>query len=136
MKTGSFIYHEAPCVAVHWEAEDRIVRIEWKAPADSASFRRALDAGLELLIQEQGQRWLADCVRMGPVAIEDTRWANEDWTSRAIAAGVKRLAFVMAQRVSASISVMGFVTGAGGERVNTMHFNDIEEARRWLREQR
>lgn len=136
MKTGSFTYHDHPSVAVHWEEEDGIVRIEWKKTADSATFRGALEAGLELVTQKKAQRWLADCVKMGPVAIEDTRWANEDWTSRAIAAGVKRLAFVMAQRVSASISIMGFVTGAGGERVNTMHFGDIGDARRWLRDSR
>jgi hypothetical protein len=136
MKTLSFVYYEDPCAAVHWDDEDRVVRIEWKKSPDSASFRRALDAGIELITQKKGQRWLADCMKMGPVAVEDTRWANEDWTPRAITAGVKRLAFVVASRLSTLISVMGFVSGSGGERVPTMRFNDIDEARRWLREQR
>ena len=44
MKTGSFIHFDHPCAAVHWEDEDRIVRIEWKKATDGATFRRALEA--------------------------------------------------------------------------------------------
>ncbi len=133
MKTGSFIYSDQPCASVHWKDEDRIVWVEWKKTPDSVSFRSTLDAGIELITQKQGQRWLADCLKMGPVAIEDTRWANEDWASRAALAGVKRLAFVMPQRVSAAISVKGFAN-EGGEKLNSRYFNDFEEARRWLLE--
>jgi len=136
LKTGSFIHFDHPSVAVHWEDEDRIVLIQWKKAADSATFRAAMNAGFDLITQKKGHRWLADCVRMGPVAVEDTRWVTEEWTTRAITLGIKRIAFVMPQRASASISVIAFVTGPGGEKVPTMQFGDIGDARRWLREQR
>lgn len=136
MKTGSFIHYEAPCATIHWEDDDRIVWVEWKATPDSASFRKVLDAGLELIVQKGGQRWLADCLKMGPVSVDDTKWANEDWTPRIIAAGVKWLAFVMPERVSASISVLGFLAEAGGATMDTMECGSIDDAKRWLREQR
>lgn len=136
MKSGSFIYFDHPSAAVLWEDSDKIVRIQWKSNVESAIFRQALGAGIELITQKQGQRWLADCLKMGPVPVEDTKWATDEWTPRAIAAGVKRLAFVMPQRVVASISVMGYISGPGGEMVNMMYFTDIADARRWLREQR
>lgn len=136
MKTGSFCYYDTPNAAIHWEDEDKSVRNEWKTPVDSAGFRQVLNTGVELVTLKRAQRWLADCTKQGPVAVEDTKWATEDWTPRVIAAGIKRLAFVMPKRASSAMSIMQFITGPSGEKMHTMNFDDITEARRWLREQR
>ena len=61
--------------------------------------------------------------------------ANEVWVPRALAAGMRSLAIVQARRVVVQMAVKMFLSRIGDAELVTMHFDDLDEARRWIGEQ-
>jgi hypothetical protein len=120
-------------LTIFWDAEINAVRMEWKEFVDGPSFRTGLDAGLALIVEKRSGKWLADLRRLGPVTLEDQRWSNEEWFPRAIGAGLRYMALVSPRKVVAQMSVRTIMSKVMDRNLTTAHFDDIEEARNWLR---
>jgi hypothetical protein len=135
MESRSHIHFDAPFVTVHWDDEAKAVHVEWKEELDGATLRRGFDVATTLLEQRKSRKWLGDLRRMGGISPEDTKWANEVWMPRALAAGMRWLAVVQARRVVVQMALKMFMSRIGDVELTTAHFHDLEEARRWLRDQ-
>jgi hypothetical protein len=127
------IYLNERYLTILWDAEIGAVRMEWKEFVDADAFRAGLNAGLALLGQKKTGKWLADLRRLGPVTLEDQKWSNEDWFPRALAAGLRCMALVSPRKVVAQMSVRTIMSKVLDRNLTTAHFDDLEQARQWLR---
>ena len=120
-------------LTILWDLEIGAVRMEWKEFADGQQYRTGLDAGLALVIQKRASKWLADLRYLGPVTLEDQRWSNDDWFPRAIQGGLRFMALVSPRKVVAQMSVRTIMSKVMDRNLTTAHFDDVEQARQWLR---
>jgi hypothetical protein len=95
-------------------------------------FRKAVNQGLDLLIEQKGCKWLADLSKMEVIAQEDQRWLDEEWFPRAAQAGVKYIAMVRPEKVISQISVRRVTGKVGGLEIETIYFDSPEKAKDWL----
>lgn len=130
------VYFDERFLTIHWDEPTQAVWAEWKEVVTGEPFRRGLNAGLELIHEKKARNWLADTKLLGPVPIEDLKWTNEDWMPRALAAGLRRMAFVIPKKVVVQMAVKDVVSKVDESALSTAHFNTLDEARAWLRAQK
>ena len=126
------IHKEYPFITIHWDEEINTVIMEWTKFAISARFRRALNEGLDLLIEKGSHRWLADLRGLGPVGPEDQEWSNEDWFPRGIAGGITCMALVVPDSTLSKMSVETIMQKVDATNLTTRYFDSVAEARQWL----
>lgn len=127
-------HFDEPFLAIHWIEDGNIVCAEWKGSASGEDMRRGLDAGLELLAQEQSSCWLADTRFLGAVDPADSKWVNEHWIPRIVAAGARKMAFVVPKKAIAQIQTRSFMARIDDRELANQYFASLEEAQAWLRE--
>lgn len=127
------IYLNERWLTIRWDEWSQSVWMEWKAYAEGDEYRSGLDAGLSLLRQKRGSRWLADLRLLGPIRQEDQQWSNQDWFPRAIAGGVRWMALVSPKAAVSRLSVRQIMSKVNNVNLVTANFDDLEVARAWLR---
>jgi hypothetical protein len=127
------VYFNAPGVAsVRWDEEGLLVLVEWEGWADSAEFAALLEAELQALKQHHGSSILADCRRQKVLNPKDQDRANREWLPRALAAGLKRFAFVLPESVVADMNIRDSMGKASAPTLEVEYFATVDEAREWL----
>lgn len=105
----------------------------------SDEFRSHLDFALVFMeekIKETGRRmmWLVD-TRLSPVfQDEDVQWATQDWTPRALAAGVTHVAFILSRSEWALMGVDAYNDQGSKAGMKVAYFADIDSAKDWFTE--
>ncbi|MCA9688594.1 MAG: STAS/SEC14 domain-containing protein [Myxococcales bacterium] len=129
------IYYDKPFLTLSWEADGNVVCAEWKDKVSSEPMREGLDVGLKLVTEKQSQRWLVDSRRLETIDPADVKWVNDNWMPRAVAAGLRSMAFVMAKKIVMQITMKSFIARINDRELRNAYFDNIEEARAWLRSQ-
>lgn len=129
------IHFDEPFLTIHWEAEDRIVRAQWKNEVVSEPMRRGLEAGLDLVNQKRAEKWLVDSRLLGAINPADVKWVNDHWMPLAVVAGLRWMAFVMAKKVVMQMTMKSFIARINEHDLSTAYFDDVDKARDWLRAQ-
>lgn len=70
------------------------------------------------------------------VAEADQEWSNDDWFPRALQTCLHSMAIVKPEDVVANMSVENIMQEIGNEGLITHHFDNREEAREWLQNQK
>ncbi|AYB32039.1 hypothetical protein D4L85_16335 [Chryseolinea soli] len=100
-------------------------------------FKAHLDFGLEFMkekVKETGKMmWLSDGTLAGAVDEEGIKWVIEDWTPRAIAAGIKYVGFVITENEWVNLAAEEYRETAK-EGMTTGYFKDVESVKKWFRE--
>ena len=128
------ISFDEPFLTIVWEPEDRIICAQWKDEVSGEVMRRGLDAGLALIIQKQARRWLVDSRRLGAIDPADVKWVNDNWMPRAVAAGLQSMAFVLARKIVMQLTMKSFIARIDERELSNAYFDNVDEARAWLRE--
>ena len=81
-------------LSIFYDNETRMVRLKWKAFANSTQLREGLDAGLEIVKQEKALLWLADLKQMQSISPEDEEWIIQKWFPKIVLTGLKKMATV------------------------------------------
>ena len=106
-------------------------------------FKAHLDFGLEFMkekIKETGKMmWLPDTTSAVAFDDESTKWVIDDWTPRALAAGIKHVGFVVSEcelgpKLKAEEYSEGVKSSEEKEGITTAFFKDVESAKNWFRE--
>lgn len=121
------------------DAEVPCIIISWHGFANSAQFRFLMDRGLELYAAEatrtQPLGWLADTRGLSAVKLTDQDWLHNDWNSRAAAAGIHHVGFVVPESVFGQITVQNYSSNAASAThytiVPQLH-RTVQEAKSWL----
>lgn len=129
------IYFEEPCLTLSWEPDGNIVCAQWKDAVSGEPMRRGLERGLELVSLKSSARWLVDSRRLGNIDPLDVKWVNDHWMPRAVMAGLSWMAFVMAKKVVMQLTMKSFMARINERDLTTSYFDNVDEARAWLRAQ-
>jgi hypothetical protein len=126
-------YFETPYVTISWDKSICCVVFTWKKYVDGPEYREAMDAGLQLFQMKKCKLLLTDSRKRGVVTQADQDWTINDWLPRLAAAGIKKTAIVMPEKMTTYLSISRITTKNDPNRLGeTLYFDTIEEARAWL----
>src|SRR6478736_4898530 len=91
------IYVDKAWLHMRWDSEHDCLFAEWKGFATSAEFQAALLKAVDVIRERNGAAFVNDIRKLELVSDEDQRWLTTTWPPLVIAAGLKRLAIVMAK---------------------------------------
>jgi len=118
---------------IDYNADVQCVQITWKGYASSKDFRNPLNAGLDILKENQAERWMANTKNLGVISPEDQDWTSNNWFPRAIEAGSKKMALIKPSDVFSQISIEDIMEEARkAEPLEDKFFEQMEEALSWL----
>ncbi|UII29613.1 hypothetical protein LVD17_15035 [Fulvivirga ulvae] len=111
---------------------------------DSSEFREWLNKGLELMIEKEKvhgkMAWFADLRQGDAQADADLQWVATDWTTRALAASIRHVAFILPEddyalaQMNAETYAELSESKAKEEHMITRMFKDEASAKTWLRD--
>lgn len=126
-------YFDRPGVAVvTWDPACRAAHIEWQGWADPTEFAAANDAVIVALTEHRSSRALGDLRKMKAIQQSNQDWAQQEWLPRVLAAGLTRMALVIAESGLAMMNVESILSRVPGTKLDVGYFATIEEARAWL----
>lgn len=127
------VFYNQPGVAVvTWDPAIGVAHIEWQGWANPTEFAAANDAIITALKRNRGTKSLGDCRNMKVIQQSDQDWVNREWFPKAIAAGLTRMALVVAKSGLAQMIVEDLVSRVPGTKLDVGYFATIEEATTWL----
>src|ERR1700680_3405687 len=91
------VYVDERWLLMRWDGEHECLVAEWKGFATSAEFQGALLKAIDVIRDKNGAAFVTDTRKLELVSDSDQRWLMSTWPTLAIAAGLKRLAIVMAK---------------------------------------
>jgi hypothetical protein len=126
------VFFNRPGVAtVLWDPTLQAVTTEWHGWADRAEFTAVLESSLIALKTHHGSRALVDSRRQRALPWPDEDWVSEQWYSKALAAGLTRLALVIPESALAMMSIDDVVSRVRGN-LEVAYFGTVPDAREWL----
>jgi hypothetical protein len=127
------VYFNRPGVAVvSWDPTSEAVHLEWQGWANPTEYAAANDAVLRALKEHHASRALGDCRNMKAIQQSDQEWMDRNWFPRALAAGLKRAALVIAKSGLAQMNLEDILRRVPGTKLDVAYFATVEEAREWL----
>jgi hypothetical protein len=86
-------------------------------------------------IKETGRMlWLADTTLAPAIDTGGIEWVIEDWTPRALEAGIMHLAMVLPKNGWAKMAVEEYTEAGGKNEMIITYFKDVESAKKWFRD--
>ncbi len=128
------IFYQTPQITIQWDEELKAVHNEWRGFIFGDDYKQALNKILELMIQKKADRLFSDTRKLRILNQDDQQWAATDWIPRIRAAGLKHQAIIIPGSDLANKAVRETIDKGTIKRNNiTEYFNDVEEAREWMR---
>ncbi|TMC47406.1 MAG: hypothetical protein E6J20_19730 [Chloroflexi bacterium] len=128
------VYVEEPWLTLRWDDANRCVHSEWKAFANSKEYRAGLMKGLEAIRENHAVNYLTDTRSTRVIVREDQAWVKETWTPLAVAAGLKRVAVVLAGAGLGKVTVEETIHMVDRPDLEVRSFDSVIAAQRWLAE--
>ena len=126
------LYYESERFRVFWDEDIAAAMGAGEGFVDGEEFRTGMDKGLELLIKKRSIRWLAEMSRRKVHTPDDQKWVVDDWTPRAVAAGLRYTAFVLPTSVVSKMALQRMNQTIADRTLEMAYFDNLEDARRWL----
>lgn len=116
------------------DSEHECVVAEWKAFASSFEFQGALIKALDIVREKEAACFVNDTRKLEAVSDEDQRWIRCTWAPLAIAAGVNRVAVVIAHTGLSKMAVEDMFHGHRdtGVRLHSRTFDSPADALNWV----
>jgi hypothetical protein len=126
------LYYQTQRFHVFWDETVPAVLCGGEGFVEGEELRTGLNKGIELLVKKRSNRWLAEMKKRKVHTEEDQRWIVDDWTPRAVAAGLRFAAFVLPTSVISKMSLKRMNQVVAERSFEIGYFDDLDEARRWL----
>ena len=127
----SGVYADEPWLSIERDREGKWIYAEWKGFANSAEFRRSLTRIADAIREQNVPALVSDNRRLEGVAQSDQLWIRDTWTPMAVAAGLKRIAVVVAHRGLGKIATEEILSQMGTNIFATRTFTTVSEATEW-----
>jgi len=131
-KTGPFA--DEPWLSIERDREGKWVYAEWKGFANSAEFRASLTRIVDVIGTQHIPALVSDNRRLEGVTNVDQLWIRDTWTPMAAAAGLKRIAVVVAHHGLGKIATQEILSQMGTSVFATRTFTTVSEATEWAAE--
>ena len=125
------IYFQDTCADVIWDETARVVIIEWKKFGSLEKIQLVLNKGLELFQEKKASKYLGNSSNMAPFSKEAGIWIGEDWTPRAITAGMKYLAYLIPKSAMTRLTIQN-IKSEPVSNYEAAYFDSMEAAKAWL----
>jgi hypothetical protein len=123
-----------PWLSIQWDGAHRCVYVEWRGFANSGEFRASMLKIVDALRDHNSGLLVGDNRRLEGVADQDQLWIRDTWTPLAVAAGLRRIAVVVAQRGLGKIATQEILSQVGMKVFATRTFTTVSEATEWVSE--
>src|SRR5262249_19762899 len=117
---------------VSWDEELKAVVGEFLGYVTPETMKAGCEAGLKLLVEKEGCRWLAYSEKLPVFNKEMEEWFATDFVPREIAAGLRWGASVVPTSTLGRMSVNSTTAKIPGTELTFANFDDREKARAWL----
>jgi hypothetical protein len=129
METQEKIYH------IYFDPELNSVVMEWDGYATSRQFRDGTELMLDTLISNNTHKVLADIRNMTLIGMEDQHWLEHAFLPRAIGSGFRAIAILRPKHYFNKVAVESVSYKVDRKKLNITFFDNIAEAREWLKQQ-
>jgi len=129
---GDDVFVDKPWLFMRWDHEHGGIFAEWKAFATSEEFRGALTKVIEVIRDRRAVCFINDTRKLELITDEDQRWILETWTPLAVAAGLKRIAIVIAHTGLSKMAVETMFKEQASARVESRTFDSLPDAMQWV----
>lgn len=126
------VYLDRPWLSIIWDREVECVYAKFKAFANSAEFRAGTLKILEAIQDRHAASLISDNRKLEGVALEDQLWLRDTWVPLAVAAGIKRIAVVLAPYGLGKIASEAVISQIGPTRFVTRTFESLPVAMKWV----
>jgi hypothetical protein len=126
------VYVDKPWLFMRWDSDHRWVFSEWKGFATSAELRAGMMKIVDAIRDRNAASFVSDNRRLEVVANEDQLWIRDTWTPLAVAAGLKRIAVVLASRGLGKFASEAVLSQIGKTAFVTHTFATVSEAMEWV----
>lgn len=126
------VYLDKPWLVVRWDAEHRCVHAEFRAFANSAECRAGCQTILTAIKDRKAISLISDNRRLEGVTNVDQLWLRDTWFALAVAAGLTRIATVLAARGLGRIASEEIIKRPGHDQLAIRSFASLPEAWRWV----
>ncbi|HMK03722.1 MAG TPA: hypothetical protein VK489_06005 [Ferruginibacter sp.] len=126
METAADIYN------IYFDKELDAVIMEWNGYATSNQFREGTELMLNVLIQNETSKVLADIRDMVLIGMDDQKWLESNFLPRAIKFGFKEIAIVKPRSYFNKVAVETVSYKVDKENLVINFFDSLEEGRRSL----
>jgi hypothetical protein len=127
------IHHQTPNTLIEWHADVGCIFMRRTGFVPSPEFRLSGEKLLELAKQYNSSKLLSDVRTAKVFAAEDQQWVTQDWTPRAMAAGLKYHAVIIPESTLAKLGYDAFKSKVTSLGYTICYFTDIEAAKEWFR---
>ena len=128
------VYVDEPWLLMKWDSENKCVHSVWKGFANSAEFRAALMKGLQAVRERHATGYVSDTRMIKVIVHEDQKWANETVIPAMAAAGLRRMAMVIANSGLGKITVEEIVKMVDNKPLLMRTFTAVTPALKWVGE--
>lgn len=130
--TGDYVGE--PYLSISWDGVNQHVFSEWKAFANSAELRAGLLKGIQAIRDHGAIAYVSDARKVKVIVHDDQKWIRDFWLPLAMAAGLKRIAFVTAATGLGKLTIED-VSGLVDENgLQSRTFDSMAAARQWVSE--
>jgi hypothetical protein len=123
-------------VRLQYHPRTKIIHHEIRRFVHGSEFRDVLEKGLEVFAKHRACKWLSDDRGNGPLKVEDSTWALEDWAPRVIAAGWRFWGVVMPEKVLGQMNMKRWIATYAERGVTVSAFTEPLPAMSWLEQQK
>jgi hypothetical protein len=133
---AAFDYVDEPYLSIRWDGVHKHVFSEWRAFANSAELRAGLLKGIRAIRDHRAFAYVSDARKVKVIVHADQEWIRDSWLPLAMAAGLKKLAFVTAPIGLGRLTIEDVSVLVGESGLQSRTFDSLAAARLWISEPR
>ena len=125
------VYVDEPWLTIRWDHEHKYVHAEWKSFCNSWQFREGTLKILAAIRDRHSVSLVSDNRRLEGVIDQDQLWLRDTWVPVAVAAGLRRIAVLVAHQGVGKIASQEIIGRFGETAFVTRMFESAPEALSW-----
>jgi hypothetical protein len=134
IKPTDGVYVDEPYLSIRWDGINNHVHAEWRAFANSAEFRSGLTRGIQAIRDHHATAYVSDSRKVKVIVHDDQVWIKDKWLPLALAAGLKRISFVIAETGLGRLTVQDVANLCAAHGLHSQTFPTMEAARKFVAE--
>jgi hypothetical protein len=119
-------------LSIVWDRRRRCVRAQFRGFATSSEFRSGTMKILDVIRAKRVDLLISDNRSLEGVTPADRLWIRDSWIPKAVAAGLKRIAVVVARQGLGKLASEEIISQSVGRVFATRTFDSIEAAKEWI----
>jgi hypothetical protein len=128
----SDVFLDERWLTIRWDGEHRYVYAQFKAFATSDEFRAGTLKILDAIRERRASSLVSDNRKLEGVAQLDQLWLRDTWMPLAVAAGIERIAVIVARQGLGRIATDEIIGKFGNTPFVTRTFDALDEANAWI----